>query len=181
MSSMFAKKIDPRSATKAPCYHWLALGLLVAGCGYSFRSPVPSHLSTVYVATFDNETREFQLTQQLTERIINEFLSESRLELVSDEDEADLVVQGAILDYEEEALSYDPGETVNPDVFTRRVVLRIDIELLDEVRERTLWQNRVLTEWGEFNEDEGEDREIGIDRAIEKIAEEVLRHVVEEF
>ncbi|MCK5439195.1 MAG: hypothetical protein KAI97_04590 [Gemmatimonadetes bacterium] len=133
------------------------------------------------MATFDNETREFQLTQQLTEQIINEFLTESRLELVSDEDDADLVVQGAILDYEEEALSYDPGETVNPDVFTRRVVLRIDIELLDEVREQTLWQNRALTEWGEFNEDDGEDRETGIDRAIEKIAEEVLRHVAQEF
>jgi hypothetical protein len=64
---------------------------------------------------------------------------------------------------------------------TRRVVLRIDIELLDEVQDRTLWQNRALVEWGEFNEDEGEDRETGIDRAIDKIAEEVLRHVVEEF
>lgn len=181
MYSMLAKKIDPRSVTKAGRYRWLALGLFVTGCGYSFRSPVPSHLNTVYVATFDNETREFQLTQQLTERIINEFLAESRLELVSDEDEADLVVHGAILDYEEEALSYDPGETVNPDVFTRRVVLRIDIELLDEVREQTLWQNRALTEWGEFNEDDGEDRETGIDRAVEKIAEEVLRHVAEEF
>jgi hypothetical protein len=181
LCSMFAKKKDCRSSVGVWRCLGLVIGLLATGCGYSFRSPVPSHLNTVYVATFDNETREFQLTQQLTERVINEFLSESRLQLVSDEDEADLVVQGAILNYEEEALSYDPGETVNPEVFTRRVVLRIDIELLDEVRERTLWQNRSLIEWGEFNEDEGEDRETGIDRAIEKIAEEVLRHVVEEF
>ncbi len=88
MSSMFTKKKDRRFNVEAFRCLWLAVGLLVAGCGYSFRSPVPSHLNTVYVATFDNETREFQLTQQLTERVINEFLGRSRLQLVSDEDEA---------------------------------------------------------------------------------------------
>lgn len=159
----------------------IAVALSVAGCGYSFRSPVPSHLDTVYVETFENETREFQITQQLTERIINEFLSESRLNLVSQADDADLVVRGAILEYEDEALTYDPGEQANPDVFTRRIVLRVEVELEDEVRERTLWSNAALTEWGEFNEEEGEDREIGIERAVDKIAEEILRHVVEEF
>lgn len=159
----------------------LAVALLLIGCGYSFRSPVPSHLDTVYVETFENETREFQLTQQLTERLINEFLAESRLNLVSDAVDADLIVQGTILEYEDEALTYDPGQQANPDVFTRRIVLQIEIELQDEVRDRTLWRSAGLTEWGEFNEEEGEDREVGIERALEKIAEEVLRHVVEEF
>ena len=158
-----------------------SLAIAVSACGYSFRSPVPAHLNTVYVPTFENETREFQITQQLTERVINEFLSESRLNLVSEEEDADLVVRGTILDYEEEALSYDPGERVNPDVFTRRVVLRVDVSLRDEVRDELLWENRALVEWGEFNEDDGETRETGIDRAVEKIAEEVLRHVAEEF
>ncbi len=157
------------------------LALWLTGCGYSFRSPVPAHLDTVYVPTFENETREFQLTQQLTERVINEFLNESRLVIVGEEEEADLIVRGTIVDYEEEALSYDPGQAADPDVFTRRIVLTVDLELQDRVEKRPLWENPSLSMWGEFSEEQGEDRQVGIDRAVDKIAEEVLRHVVEEF
>ena len=161
-----------------------ALGLLLlvaAGCGYSFRSPVPEHLDTVYVPTFENETREFALTQQLTERVIDEFLNESPLRLAGDEDDADLVVRGIITGYEEEALSYDPRLGGNPDVFARRVLVSVDVELHDAVRDETVWENPALTMWGEFNEEQGETREAGIERALVKIAEELLRHVAEEF
>jgi len=153
----------------------------VAACGYSFRSPVPAHLQTVYVPTFQNETREFQLTQQVTERVIGEFLNESRLRLVADEEDADLLVVGIVKSYDEEALSYDPGQAANPDVFSRRVLLTLDVRLEDQVREETLWENASLREWGEFSEERGETREDGIQRAVDKIAEELLRHVVEEF
>jgi hypothetical protein len=66
-------------------------------------------------------------------------------------------------------------------VFTRRVLLTVDLRLQDRVEGETLWENPSLTEWGEFNEEVNEDREVGIDRAVDKIAEEILRHVVEEF
>lgn len=153
----------------------------LAACGYSFRSPVPAHLETVYVPTFENETREFQLTQQITERVVGEFLNESRLQLVGDEEDADLLVVGIVKSYEEEALSYDPGQAANPDVFNRRVLLTVDVRLEDQVRDETLWESASLREWGEFSEERGETREDGIARAIDKIAEELLRHVVEEF
>jgi hypothetical protein len=158
------------------------MGLVLAlGCGYSFRSPVPAHLDTVYVPTFDNETREFQLTQQLTESVIGEFLNESRLRLVGDEEDADLLVVGVIKAYDEEALAYDPGQAANPDVFSRRVLLTVDVRLEDRVRDEILWENASLRQWGEFSEERGETREDGIARATDKISEEILRHVVEEF
>lgn len=161
----------------------LGLLLLAAGtaCGYAFRSPIPTHLQTLYVPTFENETREFQLTQQITERVIDEFLNESGLRLVGSEDEADLVVRGTIKSYEEEALSYDPGRAANPDVFTRRVILTLDVALQDRVEDEMLWENPTLREWGEFSEEQGESRDNGIARAVEKIAEELLRNTAEEF
>jgi len=169
---------------KAPLQARVLAALVLAGtlaCGYSFRSPVPAHLDTVYVPTFENETREFQLTQQLTERVIGEFLNESRLRLVGDEQDADLLVMGTIKTYEEEALSYDPGQAANPDVFSRRVLLTVDVRLEDQVQDETLWENASLRQWGEFSEERGETREDGIARALDKISEELLRHVVEEF
>lgn len=169
-----------RPADVARAVAWTGLAAALA-CGYSFRSPVPQHLETVYVPTFENQTREFQLTQQLTERVIREFLDESRLRLAGDERDADLVVRGIIVAYDEEALSYDPGQAANPDVFSRRVILRVDVRLEDRVRDETLWENPSLQEWGEFSEEDGETREAGIERALEKISEEILRNVVEEF
>lgn len=170
-----------RRAPRPAALVGLGLALVAAACGYSFRSPVPPHLDTVYVPTFENETREFQITQQLTERVVSEFLNESRLRLVGDEADADLVVRGTILRYEEEALAYDPGREVDPDVFTRRVVLTVDLRLEDRVREETLWEAPSHRQWGEFNEEAGETVDLGIERAIEKIAEEILRNVIEEF
>lgn len=159
----------------------IAAAAIVAGCGYSFRSPVPAHLDTVYIPTFENETREFSLTQQMTDAVQERFLNESRLRIASDEDDADLVVRGTIVDYNEEALSYDPRTGANPDVFTRRVLVSVDIELDDRVQDRMLWENSQLVMWGEFNEEAGESRETGIERALDKISEEILRHVAEEF
>lgn len=159
----------------------LAAVVLLGACGYSFRSPVPAHLQSVYVPTFQNDTQEFQITQLLTEQVIDEFLNESRLRLVGSEEEADLVVSGTIVDYDEEALSYDPGQAANPDVFSRRVILTVDLTVADQVRDETLWENSSLSMWGEFSEEQGEDVQTGILRAVEKIADEVLRHVVEEF
>lgn len=176
-----SRRSEPLAARPPLLRAAAALGLIAAACGYSFRSPVPAHLDTVYIPTFENETREFQLTQQLTESVINEFLTESRLRLVSNEEEADLVVRGTITDYQEEALSYDPGLAANPDVFSRRVLLTVDLTLEDRVQDQTLWENPNLSEWGEFNEEADEDRLVGIDRAVGKIADEILRHVVEEF
>jgi hypothetical protein len=171
-----------RKKARIPARALAALALaVVTACGYSFRSPVPAHLETVYVPTFQNETREFQLTQQITERVIGEFLNESRLRLVADEEDADLLVVGIVKSYDEEALSYDPGQAATPDVFSRRVLLTLDVRLEDQVREETLWENASLREWGEFSEERGESREDGIQRAVDKIAEELLRHVVEEF
>lgn len=169
-----------RAPTGARVLAALALAGALA-CGYSFRSPVPAHLNTVYVPTFENETREFQLTQQITERVIGEFLNESRLRLVGNEADADLLVLGAVKLYEEEALSYDPGQAANPDVFSRRVLVTVDVRLEDQVREETLWENASLRQWGEFSEERGETREDGITRALDKVSEEILRHVVEEF
>ena len=159
----------------------LAAALAVGACGYSFRSPVPAHLDTVYVPTFENETREFLLTQALTERVISEFQNESRLRIAGGESGADLVVRGTIVSYSEEALSYEPGQAVTPDVFSRRVVITVDVRLMDQVRDETLWENPSLSQWGEFNEEQGETVETGIERAIEKIGEEILRNVAEEF
>ena len=154
-----------------------AAGLVVvAACGYSFRSQLPPHLQTIYSPTRANETSEFQLTQTLTDALTAEFLNRSGLR-PGTEDGADAELRGTITGFDERAVTFEAAEQV--DVFTRQVVITLDVELLDRVQNRVIWSNPTLSDFGEFTEDEGRDR--GIERAIVKLAETILGHAAQDF
>ncbi|MFN2432196.1 MAG: LPS assembly lipoprotein LptE [Gemmatimonadota bacterium] len=151
--------------------------LLAAGaCGYSFRSQLAPHLRTIYIPTLANETSEFQLTQTLTDVLTTEFLNRSGLR-PGTEDGADAELRGTITGFNERAVTFEAGENVN--VFTRQVVITMDVELLDRVENRVLWSNPTLSEFGEFSEEEGRDR--GVARAVEKLAETILGSAAQDF
>ncbi|MBA2563852.1 MAG: LptE family protein [Gemmatimonadetes bacterium] len=157
----------------------IAVGTLLtalAACGYSFRSQLAPHLNTLYIPTLVNETSEFQLTQTLTDALTREFLNRSSLR-PGTEDAADAELRGTISGFDERAVTFESGEDVR--VFTRQVVITLDVELLDRVENRTIWSNPNLSEFGEFTESEGRDR--GVERAIVKIAETILSHAAQDF
>ena len=154
----------------------LVLLLTVQGCGYSFRSQLPPHLKTIYIPTLGNETSEFQLTQSLTDALIREFLNRSSLR-PGTEDRADAELRATITSFNERAVDFQTGREVT--VFTRQVVIGLDVELVDRVQNRVMWSNPGLSEFGEFSESEG--RERGIERAVVKIAETILGQSAQEF
>jgi lipopolysaccharide assembly LptE-like protein len=155
----------------------VGLGLiLLAACGYSFRSQLPEHLKTIYIPTFSNETSEFQLTQGLTDQLTREFLNRSSLR-PGTEDQADAELKGTITGFSERAVNFETGREVT--VFTRQVVITLDVELLDRVQSKVIWSNPNLSEFGEFSD--SEDRDRGVERAVVKIAEEILSHAAQDF
>ncbi|HEY7530997.1 MAG TPA: LptE family protein [Gemmatimonadota bacterium] len=157
----------------------LAAAALLAGgaaCGYSFRSQLPAHLQTIYIPTLGNETSEFGLTQLLTDALTREFLNRSAL-TPGTEDGSDAELRGTITGFAERAVTFESGEDVT--VFTRQVVISLDVELVDRVENEVLWSDPNLTEFGEFTEEEG--RERGVDRAVVKIAETILSRAAEDF
>ena len=154
----------------------LTAALLAAGCGYSFRSQLAPHLKTLYIPTFGNETSEFQLTQTLTDALTREFLNRSALR-PGTEDGSDAELRATITGFNERAVDFQSGREVT--VFTRQVVLTLDVELFDRVQNDVIWSNPNLSEFGEFSEGEG--RERGIERAVVKIAETILSHAAQDF
>ena len=86
-------------ATSRPfAWYWsLALQLLAIGlagvagctCRYSFsQSSLPSHIKTVAVPVFENETVEPGLQQEVTEAVSREFLNDSTLRIVPENEAA---------------------------------------------------------------------------------------------
>lgn len=82
---------------------FLVVFLMMSGClRYSFTGvSIPSNVSTIYIPFFqDNSSSGLgDLSDQLNLALINRFVNQTRLQLVSNEDLADIVLNGTITGY----------------------------------------------------------------------------------
>jgi len=126
----------------------LALGLLaaaVAGCGYSFRGTLPEHIQTVAVPLFANKTGEPRIESLLTSAVVEAFSTNGRLRVVKRED-ADAVLEGEVVGYSLLSISYDSQANVRQ----YRLIMTINLKLLDMRRSAVLFEERNLREKADF-------------------------------
>ncbi|HEX9729785.1 MAG TPA: DUF4136 domain-containing protein [Gemmatimonadales bacterium] len=145
---------------------------LSTGCLYGFAGGgLPSHIRTVAILPFDNQTAEAVLTQEVTDAVRNAMEGRLGLRLASEE-RADAVVRGAILRYEPDIpLSIQPGRSGDVQVTARRVQLTLSVEIFDRQEGRSLWERRSLVVDGEYEPPrEGEGRE----RALNKLVTDIV-------
>jgi outer membrane lipopolysaccharide assembly protein LptE/RlpB len=120
----------------------LALIALVPACGYHFSRAggiVPEGVKTISVPVFFNATNEPYVDVEVTQAVVEEFLVDGRLKVVSLED-ADLALRGRITKYEVIPLSYNPQSYVQQ----YRVHLVVDAVLEDLRSKKVLWQERRI-------------------------------------
>lgn len=96
-------------------YRAAAVALLgamsLAGCGYSTHSSLDPQYRTISVNAFQNQSAEYDLQAPLTNAVIRKFITDGRLEVVPAE-EADLILDGVILNYSLRGLIYDEQDEV---------------------------------------------------------------------
>lgn len=133
---------------------------------------MPSHIRTVAILPFDNQTAEPLLTPEVTSAVREAV--ENRLGLrAAAEANADAVVRGAILRYEPDILlSVQPGDPGTPaQVTRRRVQLTVRVEIYDQRQERMLWQRTSMTVDGEYDPPQ---EAAGRQRALEKLVADIV-------
>ena len=154
----------------------LVLLLAVAGCGlwpYGFAGGgLPSHIRTIAVLAFDNETAVSDLPRDITESLRRELQSRLGLRLAP-ESQANAIVRGNILRYEQDipiGFSADPNTTTA----RRKLQITVDISIIDQASGKTLLERRALVAEGEY----AESAEIsGRRQAVEKLIDEIVRGV----
>lgn len=80
----------------------LSLLLLLSSCGYGLTSVggvVPRDTKTIAIPAFINDTAEPLVDVEVTKAVVNEFLTDGRLQVVSAET-ADLVLKGRVTKFE---------------------------------------------------------------------------------
>jgi outer membrane lipopolysaccharide assembly protein LptE/RlpB len=90
----------------------LAIGCLsVAGCGYHVvgrANTLPPDAKTIAIPAFGNQTTTYRIEQVLTESVVHEFIARTKYRVITDADDADLVLRGDVLNAGAGAVLFDP-------------------------------------------------------------------------
>lgn len=130
----------------------LTLTLFAAGgCGYhvagkggdSFFAGIRS----MAIPVFTNQTRRADIESTMTNDIVNEFINLVNMSEVKD---ADVVLEGVILDYSLRTVSYTGRDVANEYRLTVVLSLRLVRKGAEGQKDEVLWENTRLTNYEDF-------------------------------
>lgn len=144
--------------------------VLLSAC-YGFAGGgLPSHIKTVAVLPFENETAVAELQRELYQRMKREV--EGRLGLrAASEARANAVVRGRVTRYE---AGIPVGYSANPAQSTtarRRLQITVDVEIVDQTTGKPLWSQKGLSAEGEYSE---RAEPAGRRAALEKLVSDIV-------
>jgi hypothetical protein len=151
----------------------LSLALVLAACWpYGFAGGgLPSHIRTVAILPFDNETPVPELQREIFELMRRQLQGRLGVRDAS-EARADAVVRGRILRYDADVpvgFSADPNQATTA---SRKLQITIDVEIVDQTTGRTLWERRSLTADANYSErGESAGRRDAIERLVNQVIE----------
>lgn len=119
--------------------------VLLAGCAYSLRGSLPGHIRSVAVPVFVNKTQEPAVENFLTRAVVDAFVTSGRLKVVRLE-EADSILEGEIVGYRVDSLSFDPRANVRE----YRLTVTLNLQFRDVRQNVTLWRQEGIQEKADF-------------------------------
>ncbi|HEX2693612.1 MAG TPA: LPS assembly lipoprotein LptE [Gemmatimonadaceae bacterium] len=149
----------------------LVLILLSACFPYGFTGGgLPSHVRTVAIIPFENQTTTPDLPRELADTLRARLHDRLGLREAS-EAKANAIVRGTIQRYETDIPIGYSANNKQTTTARRMLQLVVDIEMVDQVTGKTLWQRKGLLAEGQY-EERGE--VTGRARAITQIVNDVI-------
>ena len=149
----------------------LVLVALTACFPYGFTGGgLPSHIRTVAIVPFENQTATPELPREITDALRAKLHDRLGLRDAA-EAKANAIVRGTVQRYE---IDIPIGYSANNKQATtakRMLQLVVDIEMVDQVTGKTLWQRKSLLAEGQY-EERGE--AVGRQQAIDRIVNDVI-------
>ncbi len=152
-------------------YSFLLL-VLTACMPYGFAGGgLPSHVRTVAIVPFENETATAELPRELGEALRARLHDRLGLRDAS-EAKANAIVRGTIQRYEVDIPIGYAANNRQATTARRLLQLVVDIEMVDQVTGKTLWQRKGLQAEGQYEErGEAAGRKQAIDRIVNNVIE----------
>ena len=150
----------------------IASATLLGACyGFSGGGGFPSDIRTIYIEPFDNQTVQVELDQQLFRKLTDR-VPRALGARPGSETNADAVIRGRILRYDDVSQNYRQGTAGNVDVLTFQVSITVAVEIVDRKRNVVLWDSQGLVGRGEYRGDSQKDtdgREVALNHIIQQI------------
>lgn len=164
----------------------VVLALALSGCGYTYKSLLPSNYKTIYVDSFGNKIkltaeqsnlrmyRGYRpgLPSEITNATISRYLYDGNLR-IAPEKSANLILKGSLIDFRKEPLRYDANDNIEE----YRIILTVDIELLDPATDKVLWKEGAFS--GETNYYTGGSLAMDESQAVAEAVKDLARRIVE--
>jgi hypothetical protein len=143
----------------------------LVGCLYGFAGGTLPGVKTVAIVPFENDTPEPALTQEVNDAV-REAL-ERRLGLrLAGEANADAVVRGRVVRYEPDVpVAFVPGQG-QATVTRRKVLLAVDVEIVNQREGKTVWKRQGLSVDGEYEPgQEAQGRKVALQKLVTNIVD----------
>ena len=163
----------------------LLVSFTLSGCGYTQKVKLPNDIKTVAVETFKNEippSEQFAyrpgLEIELRNTIVERFLLDGNLKVV-DESQADAVLKGSVISYEQEGLRFDRLESVEE----YRLFLVVKFKLIDRRTNQVILEESNFSGRAEFfvNRNPTSNRRISANTATFDLAKSLVNRIIEEW
>ena len=169
---------------------------LIVGCSYySMAGSIPANINNVYIPLIENDTAEFEISENLTSKITQEIAIQNILK-ITDDSNSDSTILGVITSATDGPFTFDNNEQVDEYRFS----ISLKILWVDNENEKNLIE-KTFTGFGNYsinndpssdgidndndgildeNDDDefGDSRELAINIAINKIASDVVNSIL---
>jgi hypothetical protein len=154
---------------------WRSLLILLlisgSGCGrYSFSGSMSPDIKSIAIPVFEDRSAEFEIREKLTSALVDKFLSDNNLRVL-DSDVSDSILSGTIHRVEDRPVAISQNEQAQ--AFELSIYINITYENRNT---NTVIFEKNLRGRGTFSGPE--DRELGIEEAIENLSADVLNMVI---
>ena len=173
----------------------LSIFMLVGCSYYSMAGSIPANINNVYIPLIENDTAEFEISENLTSKITQEIAIQNILK-IADNSNSDSTILGVITSATDGPFTFDSNEQVDEYRFS----ISLKILWVDNENEKNLIE-KTFTGFGNYsinndpssdgidndndgildeNDDDefGDSRELAINIAINKIASDVVNSIL---
>ena len=173
----------------------LSIFMLVGCSYYSMAGSIPANINNIYIPLIENDTAEFDISENLTSKITQEIAIQNILK-ITDDSNSDSTILGVITSATDGPFTFDNNEQVDEYRFS----ISLKILWVDNENEKNLIE-KTFTGFGNYsinndpssdgidndndgildeNDDDefGDSRELAINIAINKIASDVVNSIL---
>jgi lipopolysaccharide assembly LptE-like protein len=164
----------------------LLLALLPAGCGYHVSGHadlLPKNLHSIAIPAFANLTVRYKLSDRLPAALTREFISRTRYRIVADPNEADAVLNGAVVAFRSYPTVLDPA---TDRASGAQLAVTLNVTLRERASGAVLFNrpSMEVRERYEISVDQRayfEESDVALDRLSRQVAKELVSAILEAF